>query len=684
MVFRTGKALLLFLWLTAAVALTLSTQRPIPWVVWQGVARTLTALLIAAGVGGLAWVCGGLFRLPKVEDAVTDAMLRASAGAVVLSGTVVALGVVGWAFPLTFRVLFAVGWAWALLRMTWRWRRGSGTSKLRATWHWPPGWGWWVAAAIPPLLLALTPPAGFDALLYHLRQPEWLLHSGRLRPYPVYQFWHLGLIEGLYTWALALGSDRAAQVIGWGYAVAAVWMAARWAQEVFGRQTARWVAPLAASMPSALLLAGWAYVDWALTFYTLAALYAAWRASLASADGEMAWWRATGVFTGLAITTKYTALPLPLAVGALIGWRVLERRTTWKALWQVGAMAALVAWPWYARNAYYMGNPFYPFVFGGYAWDAFRAHWLGEPGTGIGLSLQAWLLLPWRVTLGYRDAAYYHGRIGPLWLGLAPLALAAAWRLRRRGEVKALAVRTWGVFIALAVMLWVWGVARSHALWQARLLWPALGAALPLWAYAIRWARALDIPGRVRVRYVVRWVVVGVAALTLLEWTVFVAGRSPLRFMLGMENRLAYYHHALPDYYAMYTLLADDSPSDARVYFFFEPRSYGLPRQVLPDAILDRWAWDLHRYGTPRQVARALACEGWTHVLVYRWGLNFLREEQPDKFTPALSAAWDVFASSLQPVGHGGNYALYRLPPARNCAVPGKGVEPADVGAPLP
>ncbi len=659
--------LFILAWLTAAVALTYSTQRPLPWPVFAALARTLWALATAGGLLALAWALGrGLGRrwLPAEADSLRGAVLHIGLGLAALGLTTLALGVLGLARPWVFRGLFAVSWLGLGLQWGKRLRERPGGPAGRV---WPslPGRIWWAYAGVLALLLALAPPEGFDALLYHLRQPEWLLQHGRLQPFPVYQFWHPGLVQGVYTWALALSGPQAAQLLGLAYAAGALYLALAWTRDLFGPRTAAWIAPLALSMPSALILATGAYVDWALGFYTLAALYIVWRA----AEGRASWVTA-GVFTGLAMSTKTTALPLPLAVAAFLLLSVRPRRAAWRPLGQVALAAGLVALPWYARNAYYMGNPFYPFIFGGRAWDAVRAQWLAEPGTGIGLHWREWLLLPWSLTLGHRDAAYYHGRIGPLWLGLAPLTLAAWARRLRRGSARTRrGLLLAALFVGLSLFLWAVGVARSRALWQARLLWPALLAALPITAYAVRWARALNLPGRLRVHYLVAWMVTGVAALTLLEWTVFVVGRHPTAYIFGLETAADYYRRALPDYQDLSDLL-EEAPPTARVYFFFEPRSYGLPRETLPDAILDHWAWNWQRYGSPEAVTQALACQGWTHVLVYRWGVDFLRQEFPDKFTPEMAAAWDAFLAGLEPVAERGHYALYRLPPVNsyNCA----------------
>jgi hypothetical protein len=70
--------------------------------------------------------------------------------------------------------------------------------------------------------------------------------------------------------------------------------------------------------------------------------------------------------------------------------------------------------------------------------------------------------------------------------------------------------------------------------------------------------------------------------------------------------------------------IMDDLPGEARVYSLFEPRSYGLPRPVQPDAINYNFFHDLHRFQTPSGVIQHWKQEGYTHVLVYERGLRLI------------------------------------------------------------
>ncbi len=271
-------------------------------------------------------------------------------------------------------------------------------------------------------LLTLAPQfEAFDALLYHLAQPARVLQDGGLHPVDIPHFWFPNLTENLYLWALALGSERAAQIMHFAWGTLSVLLLWRWAVKAWSVEIGRKTLLLLAAIPSLPMLASWAYADMALVFYALATLYTL---TLFESAKSSAWLRVAAVTAGLAMAVKYTSFSVPLAGGLLVlFWR---RKSFSQAIFQAAQfsiIALLVVTPWFARNAILMGNPFYPFVFGGRYWDSFRSAWYAGAGTGIGWNALQLFLLPLNVVLGYRDENFYDGRIGPLFLILAPFAL---------------------------------------------------------------------------------------------------------------------------------------------------------------------------------------------------------------------------------------------------------------------
>ncbi len=272
-------------------------------------------------------------------------------------------------------------------------------------------------------LLTLAPQfEAFDTLLYHLAQPARILRDGGLQPVDIPQFWFPNLTENVYLWALALGSERAAQIMHFGWGTFSALLLWRWAVKTWNVEVGRKTLLLLAAIPSLPMLASWAYADLALTFYAIAALYTL---TFFESTKSPAWLRAAGIMTGLAMAVKYTSFTVPLTCGLLIlFWRRKSFSQAFVYAAQFSAVTLLIAAPWYVRNAIFMGNPFYPFVFGGRYWDAFRAAWYSGAGTGIGLErCSKFFPLPLNIILGVQDQNFYDGRIGPLFLILSPFAL---------------------------------------------------------------------------------------------------------------------------------------------------------------------------------------------------------------------------------------------------------------------
>lgn len=656
-------------WMAIVLAAFYIVQRPASGQVVRGMAESTWALVLAALLTGNAIFLGSwcLDRLGvPAEPNLERVCLSAGVGLGLLGLVGLGLALLGWTeWPVLLggqTLLLLVG-----LRHT-RERLEDvsfiGQPKVLSRTHLL----WGVALGLPLLyavMLGLTPPAdGFDALFYHLAWPSWVLYTGGLRPFDTPHFWFPHLVEGVFLWAMGLGSDRTPQLLHTVWGLLAVGLTFFWGRRVWDGRTTRLALLVLASMPSLPLLASWAYTDLALTFYSVGALYAVWRWHTGERQGQVGWLLLSGLLAGMAMGVKYTSFVVPVTVGLLIAW--WQRRTPWllaRTGLLFGAVALAVAAPWYLRNWYFMGNPFYPFVFGGRFWDAFRAAWYADAGTGIGWNWRELVLLPLNVTLGHRDANYYDGRIGPLYLLFLPLTAWAAWQEWREGIVRRLAWQALGGFVVIAVAFWTIGVVNTRGLWQARLLLPALFPLALLTARGMQMAAALDTP-TLRLSFVTRVVTAGVVALTLLDVGLFVIARHPVSVILGVETSAEYRARVLPEYTAAAALLAQ-TPPDARVYFLFEPRSYGMPRTVQPDPILDNFAHGLYEHSDAVGFVQALRREGYTHVLLYRWGSTFLAENRPDLMTPRLVDELNRLTEALlEPVGVTplGEYELYRLP----------------------
>jgi len=508
-------------------------------------------------------------------------------------------------------------------------------------------------------LLTLLPPfEAFDALLYHLAQPARVLQDGGLRSVDIPPFWFPNLTENLYLWALALGSERAPQILHLAWGALSSLLLWRWSVKTWGMEMGRKTLLLLAAIPSLPMLASWAYADMALIFYALASLYALTTFEWTQSS---TWLRVTAIMAGLAMTIKYTSFTIPLTCGLLILY--WQRKSFPQAVFQAAQfsfIALLVALPWYVRNAIFMDNPFYPFVFGGRYWDAFRTEWYAGAGTGIGWNIFELFLLPLNVTLGHRDEIFYDGRIGPLFLILAPLAL---WILlsRQDGE-RGRSLQAIGLFSIVSFAAWTFGVINSRSLWQARLLFPALlPFAIPT---ALGWDRLKRLDSsKFRTSFFANMMIAAVIALTLFDNGMFVLQRNPFAVAFGAQSREQYIARVNPSYAALMQIM-EELPANAHVYNLFEPRSYGLPRRTQPDAINYNFSHDLYLYKTPSNIIQQWGAKGYTHIIVYERGLTFGADDPSNKLNPDRRAALRETLAMLEFVDQTADkiYTIYRIP----------------------
>jgi len=230
------------------------------------------------------------------------------------------------------------------------------------------------AMLVLTLLIALAPPTDWDGLFYHLTFPRLYLERGRIVAVTdvPHQFFP-GMMEMLFTAAMAVQGDVAAKLLHMGYGLLLGGLVFLVAREYVGRAHAWPAVTVYAATPMVWTLAGWAYNDLALAFYQLAALYALFRWFRGQ---RVAWLVLSGAMCGCAMGLKYTSFVCSIAILFLVTWHAVRRGLSWgrwlRATAILAAVATLVALPWYARNLAFTGNPFYPF--------AYRVFWGGGGG----------------------------------------------------------------------------------------------------------------------------------------------------------------------------------------------------------------------------------------------------------------------------------------------------------------
>jgi len=364
---------------------------------------------------------------------------------------------------------------WAQLPRDWQ-RRGENSKRgLRASLRTV----FWILIAIPvamSFLSALAPPHQSDALRYHLAVPAVYVQQGGWVFLPDNAFSNFPFaIEMLYALALVFGQDVSCRLLHWVFFVLTLLTLYAFSKRLQSSSAGLMAAATLACTPFVPILSSWAFIEMGMTFYFLLTFQCLglWLESLYRKGGKKGWLGAYqlelrperlavlgGVFCGLAMSVKYTALFLFVFGLGTIGWGIYRRKKLTSQLDALdetrrekaflhsadarqgiyfGLSAAIVFLPWTIKNWIATGNPLFPFlnsIFKSPYWSpfeaafyAFHAGQKGAMGAGQGWLSHGidWISLPWRATVEH----FGGWQIGPVFLVYTALLLVFVKRWPR-------------------------------------------------------------------------------------------------------------------------------------------------------------------------------------------------------------------------------------------------------------
>ncbi len=645
------------LWPLAVLVMYYATHKPfgpelavkLAGLIWQN----LTVFFLVSLAGGIG--CR-LARLRTLHQ-FTRLSLQAGLGLGILGLVVLLLGTTAglprwllWVLLLALWIVFfrsILDWwrEWSAWQIFWQESDGFGKAV-----------GWMLGLILlAAWVITLAPPVKFDALLYHLTLPAAYLRLGRISDLPwIVMSGHPQTTEMLYTWAMALGGSAAAATLGWTFSLFTTLGLLGYLRQRLNPRAA-WAG--AASLLCGYTLAiatSWAYVDWLGLFFGLGCLVAfdLWR----NEGSRNQLWLA-GAFAGLAFSTKYTAGVLGLVSLGALAWHCWRRKTAYlPALIQFGLAAAVFALPWLVKNLINTGNPLYPFFFSSGAMDELRiAVYQGLPPGGNWLDF---FLLPLRATvMGVDGAEGYSVSIGPLLLGLGALAWVGSKNhtAEQRGGFEN------AVLLGLlGLLVWAVGNRFSGYLIQTRLYFSLFPAFAVLAAYGFWGLNRLSLPA-LRFGRILAALVMIVLALNVLEISVAGWKMGAPQAALGLTSESDYRASNL-GWFEPAMQAVRDLPEGSKVQLIYEPRSFYCAPTCYPDEILDRWKVSLNRQQDPIRILENWKADGFTHIMVYKAGVDFLRTANDPHHPPSDLQALDEFLNLLpDPVDFGGVYELYPL-----------------------
>ncbi len=463
-------------------------------------------------------------------------------------------------------------------------------------------------------LFVLTPAIGNDALSYHLTVPKLFLehHGFCFVPGNIFSQYPLNS-EMLFLMALVLRGDILAKGIHFAMALftlGAIWQFTR--EHISETISLPVILLIFYTIPSVFMNSHMAYNDMTLTFYTFLAVFAFmnW-----FSQKQTRWIILCGLFSGLAMSTKYAALLLPFlgCLGILCAFHHHRETDYHKILHSLGiyVLCALVfGSPFYIKNWVLTGNPLYPFfykIFGGRGWspDQARYYDLFLKNLGMGRDFLDYLLLPWKLSFHARmHSPQFDGILGPVFILTLPFVLGM-----RKIAMGAKVIMTYCLF---TFIFW------TSSAQQIRYL-------IPIFPFlAIMTGYIFDYYRKNRVIHTLLSVFIALS-LVFNGYYIIKDFRKirPFPFVAGVEQRDAFLNRLIPSY-AMFRYVNTHLPEHTKIFFIYMKNlGYLCDRPYYSDSMFESYTIQkiLSRSVTPQDVYVTLKKTGVTHIL---YDINYI------------------------------------------------------------
>ncbi len=485
------------------------------------------------------------------------------------------------------------------------------------------------------LLMALTPPLEWDALMYHLRVPAQFLKHGRIYlPEDNLHTAYVGLVHMLYVPLLAFGSQSGSALLSVFFALALGLAVFESCRQFLSDGTAGLALCSLWGSTSILLTAITPRVDVTVALFLFLAHHALLKA-LCGSHGRRAFYL-SACLLGLAIGIKYPAIIYLIALVPLIvraAWcRPEHFLRTARNLVLFSILCLAAAFPWLAKNWLLLGAPLYPFL-GSARIEPWLAALYPHQGDALPIihEIVRWpsqisapfniltlIRAPGALSVEAEGALYYPSPIFlllPLWVLLI-----------RRNRILNWLVLPAISYLVMLTLVWPYSVVRY--------LVPALA---PFTIVSV------DIAVRVWQRLVPARLVVGLSGLifgiTLLPVGIiakaYLVKTNVLAHVIGRSSVESYLTRRGRGYAHMVSYVNRNLPKEARVLLIFEARGYYFNIPVIQDNVLTNWPL----LARSKAAGNCLRGTGISHLLVNRVALqHYLRRGIDPQFFQ-----WDEF-----------------------------------------
>ncbi len=614
-----------------------------------------------------------------------------------------------WALLALLVGVLLVGWRDVWLVFTWL--ADTRTYRSLVSKVWPRGF--WECtlvclALVVGVLIGIqwlnpAPWQAYDLYQYHWAVPKlYLLHHAI---YALPGWAHANFpfqTEMLNTIALACGVPVAALLIQGGYGLMAMLLLAGYLFRHVGRGAAWLGIALCLCSPlfTSLIIIG--YVELALAYSAVATLVLvlAWLRQPHMGRHALRLLLLAGIYSGCGLAAKYTQGQIIIGIGALLlgavllnGWRVWRQRgpldqprslLRWSlpgmALYGVGVLVPML--PWLMKDWLLLGNPIYPFIWGGPGWDAARtqvgvvtfAHFgprgsfwqrlllgflgfffeTGRSGEPFVIPMNYLLLVTFAVPLGAIAQRLHAARGRPVLAGVFQ-------SVKAESDLPRLVV-PWLVVAGGAYVAWV----LSHALVER---------------YALPWLLLLVVPTSVMLLSLLQmlrcWPLVYssfqglvlsfLVALGPALGIILTLYTNPFPLLTGQVSLRQWERQQAMD--ADYALMLDyvhtHIPNDARLLLLGRGEGYFLDEHDYVADSGEDWIPYLETEGrTPAGIIALLQQDGFRYVIYEDRTLNFVIHTYENHYLASFLPAFQRFLdSSLIQVWAYQHFHIYQVPP---------------------
>jgi len=507
------------------------------------------------------------------------------------------------------------------------------------------------------LINALAPPLEFDALVYHFAIPATFLQQGRIIYLNNNIFWGMPMqTEMLYLPIARLAGMESAAALNVFVGAITIAGMVEFVNSKFNSSIA-WTSAAALLAGTSLSLSlSTGYVDWLSMLFCLAAIHLIdnWLERK-----EMNSLLLGGMFCAGLLGAKYSAGIVVIGILSILIIADFHRfsRKTFLNMAVFGGAVLLFSSPWWIKNIIATGNPFYPFLIPSGAMDQIRLSFY-QKGAIWG-NWKSVILLPWNATfVGADGKEGFSETIGPLLAGLSPLAFIN-WQGKNEMQKRTVFITT--VITLMSFVIWGVGSRISGLLIQTRLyfaFFPAWAILAGVGADSLQNLKAPKIPFGL----LVNAIVVLMFGLNTYSVGKILVERNPALYILRMEDEPSY---LLRNLGATYTAMEEINalPQGSSVLMLWEPRGYYCQPRCDSDEIIDRWYHDSNIYGSSDAIINAWRQQGYTHVLVYTLGEEFVRNDNQGSSKINWNLLDETLAKLVDPKDIGnGIYTLYKIP----------------------